>query len=64
MKWYVAGMCISLLMAGLIVGFNIGTSEMKYKAVKNGVAEWVVVNDVGATKFQWITNNVVDVSLD
>ena len=28
------------------------------------VAEWVVVDHNGNIEFQWITNNVVDVSLD
>ena len=48
----------------LIFGAALGISEMQSRAVKNGVAEWVVVDHNGNIEFQWITNNVVEVSLD
>lgn len=39
----------------MLIGFGLGVVRMRCQAVQNGVAEWIVIDSYGKTKFQWKT---------
>lgn len=50
--WFVF---LSAMLLFLIIGIGLGVRKTHYEAVKADVAEWVVVDAHGTTRFQWKT---------
>jgi hypothetical protein len=58
--WLILG-ALAALVIGLCVGFFVGTGSGRRnheaEAVKAGHAHFVVVNEFGATKFEWLPSH-------
>lgn len=50
---FLFGIIAGLFFGGLL-GVRTGGHVVRSEAVKNGVAEWHVINQYGTTEFRWI----------
>ena len=52
--WGTVFFMVITLMFTWIIAFGITDKRWKAEAIRNGAARWVIVDEDGVTKFEWI----------